>query len=176
VSVMGQISGLLKHYTGGSTWLPSNVNEHFDNVAQAAPQSSIADGIAAAFRSDQTPAFGQVLGGLFAQSIGKQKAGFLGPGALAHLGGRGALARLLGAGAKAITLEQAQQVSPEIFPQLAAHLEKTDPSIIDKASDFYAQHSTQVKTLRGYALSTAIANLAQRHSQREVCRAKRNHV
>jgi hypothetical protein len=59
VSVMGQISGLLKHYTGGSTWLPSKVNEHFDNVAQAAPQSSIADGIAAAFRSDQTPLSGK---------------------------------------------------------------------------------------------------------------------
>jgi hypothetical protein len=42
-----------------TTWLPSNVNEHFDNVAQAAPQSSIADGIAAAFRSDQTPLSGK---------------------------------------------------------------------------------------------------------------------
>jgi hypothetical protein len=144
------------------------VNEHFDQVAQAAPQGSIADGIAAAFRSDQTPAFGQMLGGLFGQSNGDQKAamlnqliGSVGPGVLASLAGGGALSSLLGSGGQ-LTAQQAQQVSPEQVQQLAAHAEKADPSIIDKASAFYAQHPTLVKTLGGAALSIALAKVAER--------------
>jgi hypothetical protein len=74
---MDQLTDVLKQYSGGSGQVPSNVNEHFEQVAQAAPQSSVAEGLAAAFRSDQTPAFGQMLGGLFNQSNGEQKAGML---------------------------------------------------------------------------------------------------
>jgi hypothetical protein len=161
----------LKQYTSGSTQVPSNVNQHFDQVAQAAPQSSIADGLAAAFRSEQTPAFGQMLSSLFGQSGGEQKAGILnqllasiGPGALANVPGAGALAGLLGGGTT-VTPQQAQQVSPEVVQQLAAHAEKADPSIIEKASAFYAQHPTLVKTLGGAALSIALAKVAQRQSQ-----------
>jgi len=160
---------LLQQYAGGSGQVPSNVNEHFDQVAQAVPQSHMADGIAAAFRSDQTPSFGQMIGGLFGQSNGEQKAGVLnhllgsvGPGALTGLLGGGALGSLLGGGARSITPQQAQQVSPEEVQQLAAHAEKSDPSIVDKASSFYAQHPTLVKTLGGAALSIALAKVAQR--------------
>jgi len=46
--------------------------------------------------------------------------------------------------------------------QLAAHAENTDPSIVDKASAFYAQHTTLVKTLGGAALSIALAKVAER--------------
>ena len=160
---------LLQQYAGGSGQVPSNVNEHFDQVAQAIPQSHMADGIAAAFRSDQTPSFGQMIGGLFGQSNGEQKAGMLnhllgsvGPGALTGLLGGGALGSLLGGGAQSITPQQAQQVSPEVVQQLATHAEKSDPSIVDKASAFYAQHPTLVKTLGGAALSIALAKVAQR--------------
>jgi hypothetical protein len=169
MGLMGQVADLLKQYAGGSTQVPQNVNEHFDQVARAAPQSSIADGIAAAFRSDQTPAFGQMLGSLFSQSNGEQKAGMLnqligsvGPGVLAQVVGGGAMASLLGGGAQTITPQQAQQLSPDMVQQLAAHAEKNDSSIIDKASAFYAQHPEVVKTLGGAALSIALAKLAQR--------------
>ena len=171
MGLMDQLSDVLKQYSGGTAQAPSNVNEHFDQVAQAAPQSSIAEGLAAAFRSDQTPAFGQMVSGLFGQSNGEQKAGMLnqllssvGPGVLAQLAGGGALAGLLGGGAKSITEQQAQQVSPEVVQQLAAHAEKADPSIVDKASAFYAQHPTLVKTLGGAALSIAMAKVAQRRA------------
>ena len=170
MGLMGEVTDLLKQYTGGSGQVPSNVNEHFDQVAQAVPQSHVADGLAAAFRSDQTPAFGQMIGGLFGQSNGEQKAGLLnqllgsvGPGMLTSLAGGGALASVLGGG-QTITPQQAQQVSPEVVQQLAAHAEKSDPSIIDKASSFYAQHPTLVKTLGGAALSIALAKVAQRQS------------
>jgi hypothetical protein len=168
MGLMDQLTDVLKQYSGGSGQVQGNVNEHFDQVAQAAPQGSIADGIAAAFRSDQTPAFGQMLGGLFGQSNGDQKAamlnqliGSVGPGVLASLAGGGALSSLLGSGGQ-LTAQQAQQVSPEQVQQLAAHAEKADPSIIDKASAFYAQHPTLVKTLGGAALSIALAKVAER--------------
>lgn len=168
---MGLIDDVLKQYAGGSTQVPTNVNDHFDQVAQAAPKSSIADGIAAAFRSDQTPAFGQMLGSLFSQSSGEQKAGMLnqllpslGPGVLSQVAGGGLLAGLFGRGTKSITPEQAQQISPEMVQQLATHAEKSDPSVVDKASAFYAQHPTLVKTLGGAALSIALAKVAQRRA------------
>jgi hypothetical protein len=171
MGLMDQVTDVLKQYAGGSAQVPSNVNEHFDQVAQVAPPSSIAEGIAAAFRSDQTPAFGQMLSSLFGQSNSEQKAGMLnqlvaslGPGPLSQLAGGGVLTGLLGGGAKAITPEQAQEVSPDLVQQLASHAEKSDPSVVDKASAFYAQHPTLVKTLGGAALSIALTKLAQRRA------------
>jgi hypothetical protein len=169
MGLLDSVADVLKQYSGGAGQVPSNVDQHFDQVAQAAPQSSLAEGIAAAFRSDQTPAFGQMLGGLFGQSNGEQRAGMLnqlmsavGPGVLASMAG-GGLASLLGGG-QSITAQQAQQISPEQVQQLAAHAEKADPSIIDKASAFYAQHPTLVKTLGGAALSIALAKVAERRT------------
>jgi hypothetical protein len=129
----------------------------------------MAEGLAALFRSDQTPAFGNLVSSLFSQSNGEQKAGVLnqllgsvGPGVLAQMVGGGALTSLLGSAGKEITPDQAQTVSPELVQQLASHAEKTDPSIVDKASAFYAQHTTLVKTLSGAALSIALAKVAER--------------
>jgi hypothetical protein len=48
--------------------------------------------------------------------------------------------------------------------QLAAHAEKADPSIIDKASSFYAEHPTLVKTLGGAALTIAMAKMAEKRN------------
>src|SRR5215469_10197568 len=120
---------MLKQYVTGSG--PSNeadVHENFDQVAQSVPQSAMADALSHAFRSDQTPAFGQLIGSMFSQSNGEQKAGVLnqllssvGPGGLASLGGGGMLSSLLAGGAKQLTPEQAQTVSPEIVQQLASH-------------------------------------------------------
>jgi hypothetical protein len=169
MSLLDQLGNVLKQYTGGSTQNAANATEHFDQVAQAAPQSVIAEGLSAVFRSDQTPAFGNLVSNLFSQSNGEQKAGVLnqliasvGPGALAQVAGGGTLASLLGGGAKEITSQQAQNISPELVQQIATHAEKADPSIVDKASAFYAQHTTLVKTLGGAALSIALAKVAER--------------
>jgi hypothetical protein len=168
MSLMDQLGSVLKQYTGGAAQNPADATAHFDQVAQAAPQNVVAEGIAAMFHSDQTPAFGSMVSSLFSQSNGDQKAGMLnqliasvGPGALASMAGGGALASLLGGG-KQITPEQAQSISPETVQQIAAHAQQADPSIVDKASAFYAQHSTLVKTLGGAALSIALAKVAER--------------
>jgi hypothetical protein len=176
MGLLDQLSGVLQQYASSTTsnQPPAEVSQHFDQVAQAAPKDMIAQGLAAAFRSDQTPAFGQMVGSLFSQSSGDQKAGMLnqllasaGPGLLASLAGGGGLAALLQGGAKQVTPDQAQQISPQVVQQLASHVEKSDPSIVDRASSFYAEHSTLVKTLGGAVLSVALAKVAEQSSKRQ---------
>ena len=169
MTLLDSVTNVLKQYTSGSTPNLANATDHFDQVAQTASPSSLADGISAMFKSDQTPAFGNMVSSLFSGSSGEQKAGILnqliasvGPGTVASMAGGGVLASLLGGGTNQITPQQAQNVSPEVVQQIAAHAEKTDPSIIDKASAFYAEHSTLVKTLGGAALTIALAKVAER--------------
>ena len=168
MGMLDQVADVLKEYAGGPTQVPSNVNDHFDQVAEVAPPNSVAEGISTAFHSNRTPAFGQMLGHLFSQSNGEQKAGILnqiasslGPSTLSQLAGGGVLAELVGGGVNAFTPQQAQAVSPDLVEHLATHAEKSDPSIVDKASAFYAQHPALVKTLGGAALSIVLAHMAQ---------------
>ncbi|MBS1831533.1 MAG: hypothetical protein JST65_02405 [Acidobacteria bacterium] len=54
-----------------------NVENDFDNIAGQLSSSSLAGGLAEAFRSDQTPPFASMLGGLFGNSSGSQQASVL---------------------------------------------------------------------------------------------------
>jgi hypothetical protein len=168
MTLFDSVSNVLKRYSGGANQNPADASEHFDQVAQAIPPGTMAEGLSSAFRSDQTPAFASLISNLFSQSNGEQKAGLLnhllgslGPGALSQIAGGGALAGLLG-GANEVTPQQAQNVPSEVVERMASHAEKTDPSIVDKASAFYAQHPTLVKTLGGAALSVVLAKVAER--------------
>jgi hypothetical protein len=172
-----KVSGLLRQYTSGGAAAAAqtapDVHAHFDEVAQAAPQSVIAEGLTAAFNSDKTPAFGQMLSTLFNNSSGDQKAGMVNqllssvsPGMLTQvLSGAGLAGMLGGAGKPQLTAEQAQQLSPEAVQQLATHAQNANPSVVESVSSFYAQHTTLVKTLGGAALSIALAKVAERQRQ-----------
>src|SRR5271156_2777635 len=107
-----QIGNLLKQYTsGGAAAAPApDVHAHFDQVAQAAPASAIAEGLTAAFNSDKTPAFGQMLTTLFNNSSGDQKAGMINqllssvpPGTLTQILSGAGLAGLAAAGKTQLT-------------------------------------------------------------------------
>jgi hypothetical protein len=107
-----------------------------------------------------------MLGTLFGKSDGTQRAGILnqllgavGPGMLAS-GGLGSLAGLLG-GSRTVTPEQAEQVSPKAVQQLAEHAEKQNPSIVDRAGEFYAQHPTLVQALGVGSLTMIMSHLFQ---------------
>ena len=169
MTLLDSVTNVLKQYTSGSTPDAASATEHFDQVAQTASPNTLAEGLSAMFKSDQTPAFGNMVGSLFGQSNGEQKAGMLnqliaavGPGTVAQMAGGGMLASLLGGGASQITPQQAQNISPEVVQQIATNAEKTNPSIVDMASEFYAQHSTLVKTLGSAALAVALAKVAER--------------
>lgn len=171
---MNQIGGLLQQYQGAQPQQsPDTVHDDFDQFTQAAPHSEIADGLAAAFRSEQTPPFGNMVSQLFGQSNGQQRASILntlvstlGPALMSQVltrssGGSG-LAGLIGGGQEEITPEQAEQVSPEALQRIAEEAANQDPSIVDRVSDFYARQPTVVKTLGAAALTVALAKIAQK--------------
>jgi hypothetical protein len=128
----------------------------------------LADALSNAFRSAETPPFAQMLSTLFSNSSPDQRAGILnqllssvGPGLLAS-GGLGSLAGLLHGGGAQVTPEQASQVSPEAVKQIAEHAEKQNPSIVDKVSQFYAQHPTLVQALGAGSLALIMSHLSRR--------------
>lgn len=179
---LNQLGSVLEQYKGdGPNRTSENVHDDFDQVTQHAPPSALADGLAAAFRSDQTPDFGQMAGQLFGGSNGQQRAGILntliraaGPMILSQVlsrqsnagGGGGGLSNLIdllrGGQATQVTPEQAEQIPVEAVEELAAQAEKKDPSVIDQVSSFYAEHPTLVKTIGAAALSIALSKIAQR--------------
>ena len=164
---MNEIGGLLSKYRGGSASPESNVAEDFGKIASQAPTSELTSGLAQAFRSDSTPPFGNMVSQLFAQSDGTQRAGILshlmaaaGP-AVASGGALGSLAALIPGGGRSLTPEQAQQVRPEDVQQLATEAAKRDPSVVDRASEFYAQHPTLIKTLGAGALAVMMSRMSR---------------
>lgn len=164
------ILDILKQYADPASARTGDVADHFDQVAQQSSQQDLGNGVAAAFRSDATPPFGQMIGDLFSKSDPNQRAGILnqivqsvGAGGLASIAG-GVLGRILGPAATTgatpqITPEQASQISPADAGALAAHAEKQNTSIVDMAASFYAQHPTLVKSLGASALAIALGHL-----------------
>jgi hypothetical protein len=139
--------------------------QQFDQVAQGVPANVLADGLAHAFRSDQTPAIGQMVGQLFANSSGQQQAGVLnqiiaalGPAAAGGLAG-GVLGNVMNPGSTQVTAEQASQLSPQQVQAVVDHAHETNPGIADQLAGFYAQHSGLIKTLGAAALAIAVTKM-----------------
>ena len=179
---MSQLSGVLQQYSGaGAAPARSTAPDDFDQIAQTAPKSELADGLAAAFRSDETPEFGKMAAQLFSNSNGEQRAGILntlirtaGPMILSQVlsrrtgstagGGLSSVIDMLTNGQQTeITPEQAEQVPAEAVEEIVAQAEKKDPSVIDQVSKFYAAHPTLVKTLGAAALTIALSQIAKRN-------------
>jgi hypothetical protein len=171
VSWIDQVGGLLQKYSGSGasdSSPPQSATADFAKVAESAPPSALSGGLSAAFRAGNTP-FGEMVSQLFAQSNATQRAGILGhliaaAGPEAGSAGElGALAALLPGAQSAISPEQAQQVPPEAVRELADAAANRDPSVIDRASEFYAQHPTLVKSMGVGALAVIMSHLSQRH-------------
>jgi hypothetical protein len=165
---LSDLFGILQQYRGASAASPpATVEQDYSQVAQSAPQSHLASGLSEAFRSNETPPFGHMRSTLFRNSDGRQRAGILnqllaaaGPSVLAS-GGLSSLAGLL-RGGNNVTPEQADQIPPETVQQLAEHAAKQNPSIVDQASEFYAQHPTLVKALGAASLALIMSHLSKK--------------
>jgi len=165
---MSEIGSLIQKYSSASPENPHpDTVQDFGRVSQTVPASGISAGLADAFRSGSTPPFGQMVASMFGNSNGEQRAGILNhllgsvPQSALSGGLLGGLSSMLGSGATTITPQQAQQVSPEAVQQLAEHAEKHDPSIVDKASQFYSQHPTLVQGLGAGALALVMSRISQ---------------
>lgn len=169
---MGLLDDVLKEVVGSSA-SAADVHAAYDRVAGAVPQGSLSAALAEAFNADQTPPFGEMLAGLFGQSSPEQKAGLLnqilgavGPQLAAQLlggAGLGELARSLSQGN--VTPHQAQQVSPDAVKMMAEEAAKTNPSIVDAAAGFYAQHPTLVKAIGAGALTLLMSKVSAARPQ-----------
>lgn len=161
------LMNVLQRYTGASPAdPPAEVQSDFQQVAQHALSNHLATGLSEAFRSDQTPPFGNMVANMFGQSNGEQKAGILnqlisaaGPAVLSS-GVLGGLSGLLGSRGQ-ITPDQASQVPAETVQQIAEHAQKADPSIIDQASGFYAKHPTLVQALGAGSLALIMSRMSR---------------
>ena len=173
---MGFLSGigdLLKQYSGNSA-NTANVEQHFDQVAQSVPSSSMASGLAEALRSGQAGSFSQAASQLFSKADGTQQASILtgllasvGPSVLSQFTGSNSnspLAALLKGGQTSVTPEQAASVPASDVAALAETAHSADPSIIDRMSAIYAQHPTLIKTLGAAAMTIAVKHIADRHA------------
>jgi hypothetical protein len=166
---MDTVGGLLKQYSGASA-NTVGVEDHFDQVAAAAPSPALGGAVADMLRSSDTPPFAQLAAQLFNNANDDQKASVLneilgnaGPALQSILSGAGLGA--LGAkvaGGQAITPETASQVPTEVVQQMAQHAEQHDPSIVDRLGSVYAQHPGLIKTLGGAALAVTLAKLSIR--------------
>jgi len=172
MGLLGGLGDLLKQYAGSGA-APANVEQHFDQVAQNVPSSSLAGGLAEAFRSGSTPPFAQMASQLFSNGNGQQQASMLttllsavGPAALTQFSGsnpNSPLASLLQSGQTQVTPEQAAQINPADVQALAQHAEQHDSSIIDRISAVYAEHPTLIKTLGAAAMAIAVKKIAEQH-------------
>jgi hypothetical protein len=176
MSWMDEIGGLVQQYEAGQHQAApaGQVEQHYDQVAQSAPCSVIASGLADAFRSGGAGGFGQIASQLFGNSGGGQQANLLntllstaGPGLEAALasGNLPGLSSILGGGGGAprqLTPEEAAQVPQQEIQHLANHVQNNDPSIVDRVGEIYAEHPGVVKSLGSEALALAMSKISQR--------------
>jgi hypothetical protein len=129
--------------------------QHYDQLAQSAPSSVLAGALASTMRSSNTPAFGDLIAQLFGSSNPAQRAGIV-----QHL--QQAAGSAPGGSGK-VTADQAGSMAPDTVRALAEQAERRDPSIVDRASAFYAQHPTLVKGLGAAVLATLMHHVASQN-------------
>jgi hypothetical protein len=147
-------------------------DQHYDQAINQAPSDVLGKGLAAAFRSDQTPDIGKMVGQLFGNSNGSQQAGMLnqilatlGPAALSAVAG-GVMGKMLTPGATQISPDQASKLSPQQVQDIVTEAHQQQPALADQLGSFYAEHSGLIKTLGGAALAIAMANMKNHMAQR----------
>jgi hypothetical protein len=139
--------------------------QQFGQIAQSAPSDVLAKGLSEAFASDRTPAIGNMVAQLFAQSNGAQQAGVLnqliaalGPAASGGLAG-GVLGQLMRPGQTQITPDQAAQLTPQQVQDVVNHANEVHPGVADQLGQFYAQHRGLINTLGGIAATVAMMKM-----------------
>ena len=174
MNLLEEVGVLLQQYSSGQNQAPpKQVEQHYEQVAQAIPRSTVASGLADAFRSGAAGGFGQIVSQLFGNSAGDQQASVLntllataGPALLNNALSSGnipSLAAVLGGGPpRQLSPKEAAQVPPSEVQHLANQVHSQNPSILDRVSEIYAEHPRVVKTLGSAALAIAMAKIAQR--------------
>jgi hypothetical protein len=160
---------ILNQYADRSYQQPiAQAPDDFERIARQAPPEIVRDGLSEAFRAEETPPFPQMVAHLFGNSNGEQRAGILNE-ILGSLGGaamgglaKGPLGALVNRGGHQISPEEAERISPEQLQETVARAERHDPTLVERASEFYAQHPQLVRQLGAAALTLAMRSMSRR--------------
>lgn len=160
---------VLRQYRDVPAAPPAASLNDFETVAREVPREDLSAGLEEAFRSEQTPPMEQMMGRLFEHSNPEQRAGFLnhmldglGPSALSMMGGSAAdLVRRAARSRTAITPDEAQNVPPQDVEAIG-QAARNNPSLLQRAAQFYSQHPQLVQVLGQAALGVAMNAMAQR--------------
>jgi hypothetical protein len=170
---LSDLGGLLAPYLNTPPGNASRrVDDDFDELSRQAPPEILGDGIAEAFRSKQTPPFGQMLGGLFGRGNPMQRASIInqlirvaGPAILAQVANGRLRNKLQNRNQNEpidVTPDEAADIDPADIERAAADAEKQDPSVFNSMGGMLARHPDLVKGLGGAALAIALGQIAQR--------------
>ena len=163
MAFFNDLKQMLNQYTSGAA--PSgDTGAHFQQVAESVDRGTLAQGIAAAMRSDDTPPFSQLVSQLFASGSGEQKLAMLNTlFSSVPADVRAQLPSMIPGLGAATSPTSAQAVTPDAVQQLAEHAEQHDAGIVDRMSALYAAHPGLIKTLGSTAMLIAMRAIAQRH-------------
>jgi hypothetical protein len=128
--------------------MPPQAGQDFESVASEIPPHELSHGLEEAFRSEQTPPFEQMVRQLFEHSNSDQRAGLL------DLFRREA--------PQAASPGTAVDAPPGRVQEMAAEAAKANPSIMQRVSQFYAEHPQVVQMLGNAALAVVMNRVAMR--------------
>jgi hypothetical protein len=163
MALFDDLKAMLNQYVTGAA--PSgDTGAHFQQVAQSVDSETLAQGIAAAMRSDDTPPFAQLVSQVFASGSGEQKFAMLNT-LLSSVPPdvRARLSSMIPGLAAVTSPAAAQAVPPGAVTELAQEVEHHDAGIVEKMSVLYAAHPMLVKTLGSAAMMIAMRKIAERH-------------
>ena len=148
---------------------PPEIENDFDQIAHEAAPDALQDGIAEAFRSDETPPFEEMVAQLFEHSEPGVRAGLLdnllaglAPSVLgAANGGLADVWRRYAAGAR-VAPERAAEVEPLEVQEVARQARRQNPGVLERVSRFYAHHPELVRRLGSVAMGIALSKIARR--------------
>ncbi len=162
---------ILGRYADGRMPLPPpHIEDDFGEVAHQAGLDAIQDGIAEAFRADDTPPFEVMVATLFEHSDPAVRAGLL-DSLLAGLAPTGRFLRdkaalpeiwrRYHAGAR-VAEGLAADVDPADVELVARQARKQNSGVLERVSRFYARHPDIVRSLGGVAMATVLGRIARR--------------
>jgi len=117
----------------------------YESAASQAPPEDVSHGLHEAFRSEETPPFEKMIGQLFGGSDPNQRAGFLN--------------QILG---RNVSPQDATQVPVQEVENATAQAAAANPTIMERASRFYADHPVLVQTLGQAAITIAMNAMMNR--------------
>lgn len=164
------LGNLLQQFAGHPTATdPEGVARAFSHVAGDAPRASLAQGLASAFLSNETPPFGQLVSQLFVRSDPQLQAGLLNqllddvsPAMLTALAGSvGEL--FTDNGHAKLTPQQVEDITPPQVAEIATTAQQHNPGVVERVAAFFADHPQLVNSLDSASLKVALGKMAQVH-------------